>query len=146
MSEFEHRFNHRLQGRLAEVIAKQIAAEPDAVLADLEPLVTHEKASKISVLGLARGLAPLFDIERAVEHLTEKGDLTPVQSRIVHLLFWGFTDHEIGEHLNCSRRMAKYYVREALHRIGARSRFALLDVLMREDGLEPPKVNHSRGS
>jgi DNA-binding NarL/FixJ family response regulator len=80
-----------------------------------------------------------IDVEAAIARLRHIADLSPLQTEVVERLLWGDSDREIATMLGCAERTAKRHVGRILGKTGARTRAALLSVLMKDAGLADRK-------
>lgn len=80
----------------------------------------------------------VINVEKAIDILQARGDLTHTQVVVAGRLLWGDTNRDIAEFMNCSVSNIQHHVQRVLNKLGAQNRSSLLRVILESSGgLDP---------
>ena len=79
-----------------------------------------------------------FDLQKAMTRMAHVFGLSHMETLVAWRLMWGDSNKRIAQLLGCSERTAKYHVAAVLQRTRAKTRNALLGVILTVAGVEDP--------
>ncbi|MBX7080407.1 MAG: response regulator [Nannocystaceae bacterium] len=79
-----------------------------------------------------------FDLQKAMSRVGHVFGLSHMETLVAWRLMWGDSNKRIAQLLGCSERTAKYHVAAVLSRTRAKTRNALLGVILNDAGIEDP--------